>query len=215
MFANTHVYVLTLESRPDRKAEFLRRWNLVDRADVFASFVMHDGVPKDRILFPKSWTAAHRGHYACTRTHMALMERAYAAGADHAILFEDDAAVPPDFVAQLEWLQRVLPTDWMGCWFGYTNVKQERPATVCPGLIRLNGATRCSAYMLNRRGMERVFDHLTVNWNKIIDWNCAALHEIEPHFYAPDPCMCGTYESFSDSEQTLTGATGYFEGKRH
>jgi hypothetical protein len=41
------------------------------------------------------------------------------------------------------------------------------------------------AYVLSRRGMHRLYSHVTHERKVVFDWAAASLHGLEPHFYAP------------------------------
>jgi hypothetical protein len=197
-------YCINLASRADRWASFTDRYYDCDYfKDV--KLIKWEATPASSVLYPGSFRSS-RSYYAITRDHRLVLEDAWRRGADNLFVFEDDAVLPSRISDAIAGIRADLPAGWLGVWLGAQHRKASEPVT--RRLARLRGSTLSHAYWLNRAGIERVFDHLTVRWDWIVDWAYYNLHEIDDRFYAPNPLLVGTAGGWSDHEGREVKACG-------
>lgn len=201
-------YVVTTTRRQaDRLQPFVARWAAADLDGIVADPTMHIefGRLAENALYPANFTAGFFGYWLCGETHKKIWQDFYESGLERAMVFEDDAVVPPDFGPRLRAAMMELPADWLGLWAGYWH--QRPPVPISPQLVRLTRATQTHAYVLTRAGMWRAFDHVCVKWNQVQDWALADLHGIDPRFYATREPLVNVDDSPSDQvNQTAKAA---------
>jgi GR25 family glycosyltransferase involved in LPS biosynthesis len=185
-------------ARANHKNRWAKMESEIEKANRFGWGM--DGVPlvkwtdpdRDRMFIPPCWP--HRpGHYAATVAHYRVMEEMWVGGIDVAMILEDDVEffdgvkMLPDF---LEEIHNHYP-DWMMLYIGGAKdkmrVPEERPSKL---VRRLKGATGQHAYIVNRHGIRRVLDHLTVQNRRCVDWACHDLMVMEDVAYCPASFMC-------------------------
>lgn len=179
----SRIVCLSLDSRPDRwqaltesakRSKYLSQWP-IER---------YRARPPAELLIP-DWWPAELGptHFATRADHLVIIERSYAAGDDTLLILEDDAIIQDGFDDAYKAACSALPAQWLGLWLSSDGHKKP-PVPIAPGLVRCTDQTMLHAYMLNRRGMHRVWHHIQTNRSQIIDGATEDLHGIEPHFYA-------------------------------
>lgn len=177
------IVVLSLDSRPDRWAalnESIKTSSILSRVSVER---YRARLPAEMIV-PDDWRWVDT-MYATGMDHRDIIERSYVADDEHVLILEDDAIIQEGFDTAYMLACRSLPADWMGLWLTSDGHKQA-PTPIAPGLVRCNRQAMLHAYMLNRRGMHRVWHHLVTCWRQIVDGATEELHGMEPHFYATE-----------------------------
>lgn len=125
-------------------------------------------VQRDDVLIEMNWDGRPyvTGEEACLQSHVVALKRFLESGAPHAVIFEDDAELAPDFLAVVEaaLARREL---WDAVKLEGNRKKGGRPAlAVAPltGPYRLvasmNPAAGTAAYLFSRAGAERVLARL-------------------------------------------------------
>lgn len=193
------VYVVTTaRRRENRLVPFLTRWRAVQAASLLRDPEMRIvlGRPAETALYPPNFNAGFYGYWLCGETHKTIWQDAYEAGYGSILVFEDDALIPPHFAEATRKIVSAVPADWVGIWLGYAH--KRAPVPVNDEIIRLTRATQTHAYILNRAGIWRAFDHVTVCWNQVQDWALADLHGLDPRFYAPKEVLVPDDASPSD-----------------
>jgi len=123
--------------------------------------VRHRARLLQEIIVPDWW--ASTGHnptcYATGLDHQAIISAAYLDGCQTLLVFEDDAVLAEGFDAAYAAAVADLPQNWTGLWLG--GVDYSPPVVVTPPLVGLRKRTQTHAYLLSRRGMHRLYSHVT------------------------------------------------------
>lgn len=190
--------VTTTRRQTDRLQPFLERWAAADLDGIVADPTMRVewGRLAENALYPANFSAGFFGYWLCGETHKKIWQDFYETGLERVLIFEDDAVVPADFGSRLRACLNELPPDWLGFWAGHWH--QRQPVQVSANVVRLTRATQTHAYILNRAGIWRTFDHVCVKWNQVQDWALADLHGIDPRFYGARVPLCDVDGSPSD-----------------
>ncbi len=133
-------YCLNLDRRPDRRIQAGHQFRKA-------------GIEVQRISAPdaagideaRGWR--NKGARACALGHRLCWRAARKAGAEAALVFEDDVVLCRDFRERFESLE--LPEDWMIFYFGCTF--RDVPEPIGPGLVRVRGRTWATHAMMVRR----------------------------------------------------------------
>lgn len=179
---------INLDSRPDRRiqaeAEFDRVGIWPER---FRGLTHWDGH-----LFPdfKLPCATKKGELGCAYAHLALIKDHIDRRDNRTLaIFEDDLVFCDDFLARLEYLQKLPPFKWdmfylsafvdiPGYYYDYDQVE-----TNIPHLHRVFGAYTTHAYLLNKETLVDMYEMLKTysSIESAIDrmWSC-----IQPHVFA-------------------------------
>ena len=116
-------FVINLDRRPDRYESFQKRL----QADwPFGPAERFAAVEGQRETLPEWWTAG-RGAYGCYQSHLQIIERCIADGAESVLILEDDATFVPGFAAHAQAFLANLPNDWAMAYFGGQHLKQKEP----------------------------------------------------------------------------------------
>ena len=188
------VVCINLDRRPDRWASFQQSAAPHIPADRIHRYSAFDA---QKLLIP-SWWNGTPGGYACTLSHRFAIAETFAAGAESALFFEDDALLAPDFASRLAQLMLAVPADWQLLYLGGQHRPRFKPLPVADGVVRCRQTIRMHAYALHRRGAQVVHDHIA-RTPRICD---QALADINPRLpaYAPSRWMVAQRADFSDVE---------------
>lgn len=187
-------FVINLDRRPDRYESFQKRLPADWPFGPAERFAAVDG---QRETLPEWWTAG-RGAYGCYQSHLQIIERCIADGAESVLILEDDATFVPGFAAHAQAFLANLPNDWAMAYFGGQHLKQKEhpPERINDVVYRPFNVNRTHAYALRGRAtMEAVRDHLLRT-----DWQTG--HHIDHHYgqlcesrtipiYCPREWLCG------------------------
>lgn len=193
-FPIDRVICINLDRRADRWADFLASAAPHIPANRIERFSAFDA---QNLLIP-SWWKGTPGGYACTLSHRFAISRAFAAGAESALIFEDDAMLAPDFGARLPAFMSSVPQDWHLLYLGGQHRVRFKPFPVCDGVVRCRHTIRMHAYVVHRRGAQVVHDHIA-RTPRICDQALADIHPRLPT-YAPTRWMAAQRADFSDVE---------------
>ncbi len=177
-------YVINLDRRPDRLEAFLR--GLPEGVDPPERFAARDG----NTMTPPPWWSAGRGAWGCYLSHLAIIEHCLADGQDVTI-FEDDAALVPDYAERLRHYLAALPDDWEMAYLGGQLLRPYRnpPRRVNDLVYRPHNIHRTHAYMIRGTALPKIRQHLLrTDWRKghHLDHHYGRLHESgEVKIYCP------------------------------
>lgn len=142
MWTPDAAYVISLPVRLDRhaslRAQLPKLGFPVQRHDA------HDGVasPPPAYRFYSESDAA----WGASRSHVAVLDRAIAAGAGTVLVLEDDVVVPEDFAERMDQLLDLAPPDWEALMLGGEHARPAHPHA--PGVERCTMCIRTHAYVL-------------------------------------------------------------------
>lgn len=201
------VVVINLDSRPDRWQAFTR---VVKLSSVLPPVVRFKALTPRDVVMP-TWYMVQRfmgdqrykahNYWACRASHLAVMAQALQDGVEHLLVFEDDAVIYPNFDRRYTELLQYMPGDWMGYLLGGHLWNKDNPpvrVNSCCSRLREAGALHC--YGLNRKGLQRVYDHLSWHQTMQNDAATSALYGPEPHFYCPPHWIVSQRDGPSDNE---------------
>lgn len=191
------ILVLNLDRRTDRWAELQRNLPLLPALEGIP-VTRWRARPPEEVIVP-DWWPHWPSYWACGLDHQAMIAHAFLSGMDRVLILEDDALPLQQSAGVLENAFSSLPADWMGLWLGGWH--WDGPERVSEHLLRCRRTGLTHAYYLNRRGMHRVWSHLTHEIKVIVDHATSGLHKIEPHFYAPNEWVFAQGPSYSDHEK--------------
>lgn len=136
---------INLAHRADRwkaaKAEFAKQGLTVQRSP---------GVPAGQVRDP--WGFQNERRYACSLAKRLAIRRAYLAGAEAVLIFEDDIVFHPQWRERLAEIE--LPEDWGLFYLGCRHF--ERPEVVSPWLVQCRLATDNHAFAVRRDYFQKV-----------------------------------------------------------
>lgn len=103
------------------------------------------------------WVRRVHGHigkpqYGCALSHRQVIRQARQRGAPAVLVFEDDAALHPEFCRIAE--AHLPPPDWGVLFYGCTHV--EDPVVVAPGWVKVTSAYSMHAYAIREQWYDRV-----------------------------------------------------------
>lgn len=184
-------YCINLDRRPDRLAEV---------GEVFAA----QGLVVERLPAADGMKVRNRrgqgvaGQYACQLSHRILFRKAWQAGVETLLVFEDDVGLCPDFRQRVETMRP--PEDWGILVFGCTHVKP--PVVVDREWVAVRHFWGTHAYAVRRRWLPLLMRELRkpapVAWaNGGVD-NAIARLAPEIPTYAPLPNWAWQRDGYSD-----------------
>jgi GR25 family glycosyltransferase involved in LPS biosynthesis len=201
---------LSRRDRQDRRTSITAQWQLlIDTNTVPNRHVeWFDAEPKEAMLIPASWRKLP-GYYAATRDHMRIMEYLWKDTTWQVVLIlEDDAKFSSKFSTSIDKVWSDLTTyapDWLALFLGGT---LQTPCTSITSLLAINnGSTQSHAYIVNRHGLWRLFDHLFCTQFEIVDWSYNSLMQHDKAFYCTTPWLVGTMPSYSNNQETFDQGT--------
>lgn len=196
------VVCLSLPRRTDRRDRLNRQWSeQVESGNVPNIQIEYfDAFSPDTCLVPGSWP--HRpSYYATNLGHLRILENLWLdRNVNTALILEDDALFLPEFTLNILkfWgkLEKHAP-DWLAVFLG--GHFQREPTNVVHGLSLNKGSTQSHAYILNRQGIWRLYDHLWTCQFRIVDWAYSDMMGGDSCVYSPSPMCVSTAEGYSDN----------------
>jgi GR25 family glycosyltransferase involved in LPS biosynthesis len=186
------VYLINLESRPDRLEAFrerqkLRGWKLPDP-------IVYPAIHGDTVGAPKRFTEGGGAH-GCRQSHVRILEDCLMDGVESVLVMEDDAEWFDEVWLRLESFLKVVPADWdclmLGGW-------HERPSTpVGPGVCRAVKVGGTHAYAVRGRAMKSLLA-LWYDCTVHIDWAMSDHWQKKWNTYCPTPFLFGQGAGRSD-----------------
>lgn len=150
-------------------------------------------------LVPGSWPHRH-SYYATNLGHLRIIEKLWSEDNwSNVLILEDDALFignqsVNDLVRQLT----AVAPDWLALFLGYTEQGH------CPPIndtfkLGLGGVTQSHAYVINRHGLYRLYDHLWVKQFDVVDWAYCHLMREDHAFYLTIKQIVTTQAGYSEN----------------
>ena len=198
------VICLSLSQRGDRRRRLDGEW----KEQIAAGNVPNrpieyfEALTPQTCLVPGSWSHLP-SYYATNLGHLRILEQLWLDDdCNVALVLEDDAKFLPAFTHGVLpfWgsLQKFAP-DWLAVFLG--GVYQRSPTPVTASMVLNNGSTQSHAYIVNRPGIWRLFDHLWCSPHRVVDWAYSDLMGQDKCVYSPSQWMVTTAAGFSDNGQ--------------
>lgn len=188
------VVVLSLERRPDRRAEVIRQ--LEPMRGEWGEPVIFNAIDGHRLPVPNGWQGG-AGSFGCSLSHRRILEAAILDRVGSLLICEDDLALPVDAAERWRDFAAKLPADWDGIMLGgEMMLRYGKPAEVAPGVVRVSAAARTHCYAVRGRYLKSLYRHLSSTAGHCdhrameIQWG----HKI----YAPVPFIAAQGEGLSD-----------------
>lgn len=134
-------------------------------------------------------------------THLRAIREAYRSGAD-VVLIMEDSAIPvfPNWKHHLERYVLEFPVDWEALQLQWDPLDMSFKETINWNYWQKGGAFGTSAYLLHRRGMDRIMGRL---WNKAAQkFDLRELKSKCPYFSLAD-CVLGFTQWWPDSRKAM------------
>lgn len=196
------VICLSLAHRTDRRERLNKQWDeQVSAGNVPPIAIEYfDAFSPKTCLVPGSWP--HRpSYYATNLGHLKILELLWLdQKVQNALILEDDALILPVFTRGIKrfWeLINIHAPDWLALFLG--GHFQRDPQSVFPGVLLNHGSTQSHAYIVNRPGIWRLYDHLWTAQYRIVDWGYSDMMGADKCVYSPSPWMITTSEGYSDN----------------
>lgn len=155
------VYLISLSRRPDRLAEFEKRF---PKDWPMKPYVVVPGVDGTRVPKPGYFTGP-KGAFGCLRSHVQILERAMSEGCRRALIMEDDCLWKPNYIEQLALGISEIPSNYEVWFIGGQANPASKPQMVGKCLMQPTerpGIHRTHCYAVQREGMEQLY-HLWTN----------------------------------------------------
>ena len=199
------IRVVNLASRTDRREETKAEIAKAVEAGIFPDIEpqFSNKLPSKNALWPASF-AGHSGYYQTGCEHQRIMEDLFREQKDLSLILEDDAMFTEAFFMGFEefWqdVQKAAP-DWVSLFIGGSDINGRTPIKGSSKVALNNGSRRCHAYIVNRAGLWRLYDHLFCN-RRVIDWSYCDLMAADKCCYSPSSqWFVTTRPSWSDNRQ--------------
>ena len=140
------VYVLTLQTRPERLDAFFAR---LPKPFPFAQPCPFYGT-NGNFCKPPAWWKPTEGAWGAYRSHLNILESALNEQAESILIFEDDAVFCEDFAAKCEELYERVPEDWSSIYLGGEHLQRtiRPPRRVVPGIVEPYDVNRLHAWSI-------------------------------------------------------------------
>lgn len=190
-------YVLNLDTRPDRLADFNRRLEEAGLTGV----TRYRAIEGDKCPHPAWWRAGN-GAWGCMMSHARLCQDALLDGLSSYLVFEDDVVFTPDFAERLTWIMnRLIGVEWDQLYLGgqHLHVEAGPPWPFRKEIVRCRNVNRTHAFAVNARFMVKFQQHVLhapdyigAAFDMHIDHQLGLLHERrEDRILAANPWLCG------------------------
>lgn len=181
------IHVLNLKQRADRREQISEEIRKAVDAGIFPDiepkFV--NRLPSKGGLIPSSFGTVSFYQTGCE--HQRIMEDLFQSKFDLSLILEDDAEWTPSFFSHFAnfWSDVQLHApDWLALFLGGTDVNGRTRVDGSDFVSINNGSVQCHAYIVNRAGLFRLYDHLHVD-TQIIDWAYKNMMEVDKCCYSP------------------------------
>jgi len=201
------IHIVNLKHREDRREEMRVEIKKAVDAGIFPDIepVFVNRLPREGGLIPASFGKV--AYYQTGCEHQRIMEQLFHEKRNLSLILEDDATWTEAFFERFAdfWsdVQKHAP-DWLALFLGGKDVG-GRTLVSGSDFVSLNhGSIQCHAYIVNRAGLYRLYDHLFVD-RKIIDWSYNSLMSSDKCCYSP------TGEWFANPRQSWSDNANLFE----
>ena len=199
------IHVVNLKHRTDRREEVEREIQKAVDAGIFPDIkpVFVNRLPKGGLI-PLSFGSVSFYQTGCE--HQRIMEQLFQEKRNLSLILEDDAEWTPSFFAGIAdfWsdVQKHAP-DWLALFLGGSDVNGRTPVEGSSLVALNNGSTQCHAYIVNRAGLLRLYDHLYVD-KGIIDWAYVNMMRVDQCCYSPSSeWFANPRKSWSDNAKQI------------
>ena len=184
---------VNLDRRPERWRRMRRRFSRHSLAPVLR-FPAVDGAG----LTPPAGWEDPVGAWGCLLSHVAVVREAQRRGAPSVLIFEDDAAFPPDFAARFAACAAELPADWAMLHLG--GLHEHDPVPVSERVARLTSTYSTYAYAVRQTAYAAF---LALNGPALapVDYNNRELQKALP-CYGFVPNLAWVDGGYSDAQGT-------------
>lgn len=202
------IRVINLKHRTDRKEQISEEIQKAVDAGIFPDIEPEfvNRLSPDGGLVPPSF--GKQSYYQTGCEHQRIMEELFQGKKNLSLILEDDAIWTDDFFNYFgdfwDEVQKFAP-DWLALFLGgydivgRSNIPRSKHVTIN------NGSVNCHAYILNRAGLYRLYDHLFVD-RQIIDWAYKSLMEHDKCCYSPKGnWFANQRASWSDNTKSCWG----------
>ncbi len=181
---------INLDRRPERweamKANF-------DRLGV-RSIERLAAVDGESVIVPERFSHLRPVDYACTLSHLTAVKRAFDAGHQSVLIFEDDCLFDPAIEEKFPEYMRQVPEDWDMLFLGGYHF--ETPLPVSFNVVRALTTLTTHAYAV-RQSIYSDFIELNENPPAIVDRNNTILQK-KFNCYCCEPNLVGQLAGYSD-----------------
>jgi GR25 family glycosyltransferase involved in LPS biosynthesis len=201
------IRIISLEERTDRReqstSEFQKAVDAGIFPDIKPEFV--NRLKPAGSLWPASFSG-HRGYYQATCEHIRILEELFQNKKDLALILEDDFVFTKSFFDHFETFWQEIQTDapdWLALFLGGTDQNGRSPIKGTTQVALNKGSTRSHAYIVNRAGMWRLYDHLFCD-RRVVDWSYVNMMSSDACCYSPSKeWYVETRESWSNNRQCI------------
>lgn len=194
------VFLITLDIREDRRAEFFNRY---PNPEFFPEVEVFPAIHGDTCQPPDNW-ASGAGAWGCYRSHLAILEHCLNSGVGSYVVFEDDSQFRPDFNEYVPKVFGALPEEWQQLYLGGQLLHERTHAPVKENefVYRPWNVNRTHCFGVSRDGMLPIYKHicnLPFVGGEHIDHHLGRLHEsMQFGVYCPGRWMVGQGGSASN-----------------
>lgn len=198
-----NVFVINLDERPERLAEFHEKALAVGLEVKRWRAVSGEVVP-----CPSNWKSGN-GAWGCYRSHMQIIEHCIQNRIGSCLILEDDAVFSEHFLRDANDFFLNLPGDWQQAYLGgqLLHTKARPPIRINNKVLRPFNVNRTHCYALSRSGMIEVYKHcskLPFRPREHIDHHLGRWHEdARSKVYCPERWLVGQH----GSQSSVSGKT--------
>ena len=154
----SRVVVINRPDRRDRKIAL--ETHLREIAWPFASPIWHSATPGDKLNVP-SWWKSTRNTWGNLQSHLQVIREAYASGAEHVLVMEDDCIYMPGFLDRISRFMSSVPDSWGILMFGgRAGTPTPKVERVTSDVWKIAGWNNLESYAVSRAAMPRVIEAL-------------------------------------------------------
>ena len=181
------IHVVNLKHRTDRREETEKEIQKAVDAGIFPDIKPEfvNRLPPKGGLIPLSF--GRTAYYQTGCEHQRIMEQLFHEKRDLALILEDDVEWTPAFFEKFAsfWadVQNHAP-DWLALFLGGVDKGGRTPVEGSDFVSLNNGSTQSHAYIVNRAGLLRLYDHLFVD-RGILDWAYVNMMRGDKCCYSP------------------------------
>ena len=200
------IHVVNLKHRVDRRREAQIEIQKAVDAGIFPDIDPYfvNRLPRAGGLIPASYGGI--SYYQTGCEHQRIMEQLVHEKHDLSLILEDDAVWTDSFFERFENFWSDVQThspDWLALFLGGADVGGRVPVSGSNFVSLNHGSHQCHAYIVNRAGLYRLYDHIFVD-RGIIDWAYVNMMQSDKCCYSPTgEWFANTRHSLSDNTQCM------------
>ena len=202
------IHVVNLKQRTDRREQISEEIKKAVVAGIFPDIepkFVNRLSPKNGLIPP-----SFRGslYYQSGCEHQRIMEDLFQNKCDLSLILEDDAQWNPSFFSNFAnfWADiQLFAPDWLALFLGGSDMNGRTAVEGSDYVSVNNGSLQCHAYIVNRAGLYRLYDHLFV-YRQIIDWAYKDMMAEDKCCYSPTgEWFANQRASWSDNAKKFGG----------